>query len=247
MHPAACSWIGAAPALPRGAARPSPALARHDLVWLDPAADLSLLLAACEPDRELAAAWVRAGRPFVVRREDAATALASAGWLALGLPLPSRLDRRRLALRAPRAVLLRTGRMPLLADACEAAFSGWRHCLRQLCAQLSGSGATVRAYGSLGWQHLTGEPYLHPASDIDLLIEPGPGADIERLLAILSDASAGDCPRLDGEITLAPDRRVAWRELFTDTPEVLVRGLDELSLVSRETVHRLLEPGVAAC
>lgn len=224
-----------------GMVMPMAALARHDLVWLDPAAWLTT---AREADRELAAAWARAGRPFVVRREEAAPA---AGSLALGLPLPSRLDRRRIALAAPREGVRRTGRMPLLAHACAAAFSGWRPPLRRLAAQMAECGAGLRVYGSLGWQYMTGEAYLHPASDIDLLIEPGATADTERLLALLSEIRAGDCPRLDGEIVLAPDRMLTWRELFTATPDVLVRGLDGVCLLPREAVRRLLRPGIAAC
>ncbi|MCK0207756.1 malonate decarboxylase holo-[acyl-carrier-protein] synthase [Starkeya koreensis] len=237
FHP----WSGSPAARPGPAATALPRLARHDLVWLDPAASLRT---EREADRALAAAWACAGRPFVVRREEAASAPDT---LPLGLPLPSRLDRRRIALAARRDEVRRSGHMPLLTEACEAAFSGWRRPLRRLAAQLTESGASVRVYGSLGWQYLTGEAYLHPASDIDLLIEPGEEADTERLLALLSEARAGDCPRLDGEIALASDRMVAWRELFTATPEVLVRGLDGVALVPREAVRRLLRPGVAAC
>ncbi|OZA91897.1 MAG: malonate decarboxylase holo-[acyl-carrier-protein] synthase [Azorhizobium sp. 39-67-5] len=245
MHPAFHVRSGAPSSLPGMAAAP-PALARHDLVWLDPAASPGLRT-ACGEDRDLVAAWARAGRPFVVRRAETAPGLCTAGGLSLGLPLPSRLDRRRIALGATREDVRRTGRMPLLADACDAGFAGWRGPLRRLAGQLSESGASVRAYGSLGWQYLTGEAYLHPASDIDLLIEPGEEADTQRLLAVLSEACAGDCPRLDGEIALAPDRMMAWRELFTTTPEVLVRGLDGLALLPREVVRRCLRRGVGEC
>ncbi|MCS0497241.1 malonate decarboxylase holo-[acyl-carrier-protein] synthase [Ancylobacter sp. MQZ15Z-1] len=242
MRPDHGARIGEARAHPF---REAPSFARHDLVWLDPACE-GVLEAGRAQDRALAAAWIRAGRPLVVRRDEQSPAPAGSGWLALGLPLPTRFDRRRIGLRVPEAMIVRRGRMPLLAEAGPSAFSGWRALLRDLARDLASCGATVRVYGSLGWQYLTGEGYLHPASDIDLLIEPGARLDLHRLLAVLGEAAWADRPRLDGEIRLAPDRAVAWRELLSNAPEVLVRELDGLSLVPRAAALRELQPGVPA-
>ena len=90
---------------------------------------------------------------------------------------------------------------------------------------------------------MTGETYLHAASDVDLLIEPHPGSDISAVLRVLSQAGASVEPRLDGEIVLAPGQAVAWRELLNQTPDVMVRRLDGVFLIPRETALAKLLSG----
>lgn len=221
-------------ASPGGAAADLGPFARHDLVWLDPAIPPAAA-AGGEEDFGLIVAWAAAGRPFVVRRDEGRGPLASAAdrpALALGLPLPTHLGRRRLAFAAPRAAVLRRGPMPLLAEAAAEAPESWRAPIDALDAALAACGATTRCYGSLAWQHLTGEAYLRPRSDLDLLIAPG--ADLARALACLGAVADTNAPRFDGEILLAADRAVAWRELASDAREVLVRGLDTLALMPRD-------------
>lgn len=219
----------------------SAALARHDLVWLDPAAATAITVGRAE-DRRLTIDWLENGRPFVVRRDEEWHRHGKRDQIALGLPLPTSLGRRRIGLRAPRAMMTRVESMPILADAIVVAFPEWQEPLRVLADRASQCRAVVRAYGSLGWQYLVGDNYLHSASDVDLLIEPRPGFDVSRLLSILSESDATDCPRLDGEIRLAPDRTVAWRELLKTTNDVLVRGLDGVFMIPRSAALALLMP-----
>lgn len=209
---------------------PEPVLARHDLVWLDPAAWPMFELPV--EMREHVHGWIAAGHPAVVRRQDTpGNGVGEAATVALGIPLPQRLGRRRLALQAPADAVVRCGRFPSLAAAISAAPRRWRERLAEIASLLEGCGADAFVYGSLGWQHLTGEVYLHPASDIDLLIAPGPGFDVDDALDAFRSMAGDVSPRLDGELVVAPDRAVAWRELLASPDEVLLRGRDTLVIV----------------
>ena len=251
MDPAHCAPIGKEPSLRTIDAQASALnLLRQNLVWLDVSkvstevpTEASKIVVGREEDRQLAIDWVYEDRPFVVRRDEERHPVGTHDQIALGLPLPTRLQRRRIALRVPAVMITRVEKMPHLAEAIDVAFVHWRKPLRDLADQLAECGAMVRVYGSLSWQYMTGETYLHAASDVDLLIEPHPGSDISALLGVLSQTVASVEPLLDGEIVLAPGQAVAWRELLNQTPDVMVRRLDGVFLMPRETALAMLLSG----
>lgn len=194
-------------------------LPRHCLVWLDPDAFGSLALS--EPrDSDLVRDWLAAGHPAVVRRSEFDTGHD----VPLGIPLPTRLQRRRIALRAQPRAIRRTGTMPLLSEAADAAPISWRPALHRTAAMLGTCGAVTGVFGSLGWQLLTGEAYLRPGSDIDLLICPGARFDLAATLEALPVLASIAEPRFDGELVLEGDRAVSWRELLMSAEKLLVRS-----------------------
>jgi len=212
-------------------------LPRHRLVWLDPAA-LDALSLSDPNDRDAVRDWLSAGRPAVVRRSEVDTGHD----VPLGIPLPERLGRRRVALRARPDAIRRTGAMPLLSEAADAAPLGWRPIVHRVATALGACGAAVHVFGSLGWQALTGEAYLRPGSDIDILIEPASGFDAGAVLGVLHELARMTEPRLDGELVLDGDRAVSWRELLTEAEKLLVRSSAGVSLEDRENfLGRLLK------
>ena len=114
---------------------------------------------------------------------------------------------------------------------------GLRPAAMRLDQALAAAGASARVYGSFGWQHLTGLGYLHPGSDLDLLVRVRDAAGADVALAALqeaaaafaphaeppggsrlADAAGGEiplAPRLDGELAFDDGRAVAWREWAT--------------------------------
>ncbi|MEH3087570.1 MAG: malonate decarboxylase holo-[acyl-carrier-protein] synthase [Xylophilus ampelinus] len=126
---------------------------------------------------------------------------------------PARWGRRRIALLAAADGIARWGdfggpeSVAVLLPA--AARPDWE----RLGAELRALGVDAGVYGSHGWQALTGEDYLHPGSDLDLLL-PVPDADRADRVAALLDAApqGGALPRLDGELALPGGAAVAWRE-----------------------------------
>jgi phosphoribosyl-dephospho-CoA transferase len=212
-------------------------LPRHRLVWLDPAA-LDALSLSDHADRDAVRDWLAAGHPAVVRRSEVDTGHD----VPLGIPLPTRLGRRRVALRARPNAILRTGAMPLLSETADAAPLGWRPFVHRVATALGACGAAVHVFGSLGWQALTGEAYLRLSSDIDILIQPAPGFDAGTVLGMLHELAGMTEPRLDGELVLDSDRAVSWRELLTDAEKLLVRSSAGVSLEDRESfLGRLLK------
>lgn len=185
------------------------AFTRHRLVWLH--ADAWARLRAM-PGQDAAQAcialWADRGHPLVVVRQDA---VIDAGRLALGLPAPRRWGRLRLRLQVERAEVMRTGHFPLAADVTPLLAPATRVSWSHLLADLADAGIELRAYGSHGWQCLTGEPCLHAGSDLDLLASVGSAVVADQVCARLQQAGI-ESPRLDGELIFPDHAAVAWRE-----------------------------------
>jgi phosphoribosyl-dephospho-CoA transferase len=198
-------------------------LLRHRFVWLDPG------LAAGSGDAEetaLIETWLKAGHPAIVRRSE----IELRDYIALGIALPTRLGRRRIALQVPEQAVVKQAMPPRLADALICAPAEWQHGLQEIANDLAHLGADVHVYGSLGWQYLTGEIYLRPQSDIDLLIVPRENCDADSVLAAFAHYAQVETPRLDGEMIIGSDRAVAWRELLMPSENILVRSRVRLAL-----------------
>ena len=201
--------------------------ARHDLAWLRPSwrdglrepVDLALLPALED--------WFARGLPAVVRRlgpprDDS---------VGLGVALPSRLGGARAALRVAPGAVARLGPPLRLGEVVASAPARWRAALLDLDAEAGRAGLSLGVYGSLLWQHLSGEPRVTARSDVDLLVRPGDRAGLRRALATLGARAAEADPRLDGEAILGGGRAVAWRELLAPRGRVLVKSGDGATLV----------------
>ena len=200
------------------AADPGPA--RHALAWIRP--DRRAAVRAADPAHQAdAARWLALDRPAVARRRDPATA---PGEVALGIVLPAARGRARVALVAPSDAVARVAPPLRLAETLASAPPAWAAPLAALEAEAHRAGIVLRVYGSLAWQHLTGEAYLRPGSDVDLIAPGASEAERARSLALLGRWAAHASPRLDGEIDLGAGRAVAWRELLAPRARVLVKA-----------------------
>jgi len=185
-------------------------LQRHDLVWLDAAsaADAGAFArdARCA---DIVRDWVAQRRPLVVASQPDDLA---AGCVALGISLASPRARQRVCLRVPRRLIVLHWRALPLPSAIESAPPHWRAPMvriEQLCRRL---GIRAGVYGSLAFQILTGQDYLTPDSDLDLLFDCPSGVDLPALLAGLLATEFGAL-RVDGEVRLPGGWAVPWREL----------------------------------
>jgi phosphoribosyl-dephospho-CoA transferase len=203
-------------------------LARHDLVYVRRPAWRALVAMQADADAQpLVVDWADRGWPLVVRRF---TDNASDG-IALGLPLPPSLGKRRLSFTVDACDVVENSLPPLLDDAIAFAPLAWRTTLARIVAMTSTFGVEPRVFGSLAWQTLTGLDYLSATSDLDLLL-PVPDADdvasfTARLAAIEADAPM----RLDGELVRGDGAAANWRELHAGASEVLVKSLRRVALV----------------
>jgi len=217
-------------------------LRRHQLVWLDEfgwyrtlattASSASLSGQATDVAAQTLAClehWAERRWPLVVTRQPVEpTAGVSDLPLALGLAAPARWGRRPIVVSASARDVARQDEFPLLGavvrDLPVAAQAG----ARLLCERLALLRVAARAYGSYGWQQLTGLEYVHPQSDLDLLLEVATGAQADKACAQLRDAQLGPL-RIDGELTFEDGGSVAWREWLRfragETDRVLVKRI----------------------
>jgi phosphoribosyl-dephospho-CoA transferase len=94
-----------------------------------------------------------------------------------------------------------------------------------------------RVFGSLAMQTLTGDRYLGAGSDVDLLLRPLDGAQLDVGLALVA-RHAQSLP-LDGEIEFPFGHAVSWKEwLGAETQQgadrVLAKHLDTVTLLRRD-------------
>ena len=208
--------------------------ARHDLVWLTSRGWQRVRAAA--PQQALVALdrWRDGGWPAIVRRAEAGIA---PGEVAIGFPLPPRPEdggKLKFGCCVEMSDIGRRTRALPLVGALDAVPAQWREGLEVLERQAADAGVGLAVYGSVALAALTGQYYLTPLSDIDVLLQPHTRRQLMIGLDLLS-WHAGILP-LDGEVVFPDGRAVAWKELraaFAGAPgtRVLSKGLDRIALV----------------
>jgi phosphoribosyl-dephospho-CoA transferase len=151
----------------------------------------------------------------------------------LGVSAPARWGRQAICVATTMGGVLRQGAFPVVGELGsqlpQAAQSGWG----ALCDGLAEIAVTARVYGSHGWQHLTGLNYVHPHSDIDLVLDVATLAQADQACALMSAAHVGSL-RIDGELAFTGGGSVAWREwpMFRSgqADRILVKRLSRTSL-----------------
>jgi phosphoribosyl-dephospho-CoA transferase len=128
-------------------------------------------------------------------------------------------------------------RSPLALDEAVVPAS-WQEAFASLREALRGAGIDCRVFGSVAMQTLTGERYLGPESDIDLLLRPTSSAQLDAGLELLR-GHAQSLP-LDGEIEFPSGDAVSWKEwLGADGgggARVLAKRLDTVALLRRDAL-----------
>jgi phosphoribosyl-dephospho-CoA transferase len=207
---------------------------RHDLVWLTPAGWDAALHGLAGAQRELALDWSMRGLPAVVRRSEPDT---PPSLLCLGIPAPPDAhtgQKVRLGFAAERRHIAEVRSALALADA--EAPAAWQPGLASLRLALHAAGVDCRVFGSLAMQTLTGDRYLGAGSDVDLLLRPRDGAQLDAALALV--ASHAQALPLDGEIEFPLGHAVSWKEWLgvRNADRVLAKHLDTVALMRRDAL-----------
>lgn len=210
---------------------------RHDLAWLSGAGWDAALARALPGQHAAIERWRREDWPAIVRRADAGLA---PGQVSLGIALPPAPSgaKGRIAINALATDIARSSAALTLAEAALAAPADWRLPLAELVAKSSG----MHAYGSLAMQAVTGQRYLTPSSDIDLLFMPADGPAMLAGLTLLEEYAA--VLPLDGEIVFPSGDAVAWKEWIGAArveARVLVKHLGAVRLASAAQLLATLE------
>jgi len=185
------------------------ALRRHQLVRLNDTGWAALRERTWDDTaRACLAHWEAHGLPLVVTQQRAGL---PEDHIALGLPAPTQWQRRRLALQVPERGVLYFDEFPAAAAIAGLLPPPIRSAWLNLAKALEDLATAPRVYGSFGWQRLTGLPYLHAGSDLDLKLMVSDAETADRVVAVMS-APAFTRPRLDGELVFPDGSAVAWRE-----------------------------------
>jgi phosphoribosyl-dephospho-CoA transferase len=210
---------------------------RHDLVWLTPQGWDTALHALSGAALDLAQGWRTRNLPAVVRRLEPDT---PPGLLCLGIPAPPDPhsgQKVRLGFAVERSQLARLAPALSLIDADLPV--AWQPGLTSLRIALRAAGVDCRVFGSLAMQTLTGERYLGASSDVDLLLRPLDGAQLDAGLALVA-RHAQSLP-LDGEIEFPFGHAVSWKEWLGveeqarhGSDRVLAKHLDTVALLRRD-------------
>jgi len=215
---------------------------RHALVWLSESGWQDVAAALATEHRHVAQRWQQQDWPTVVRRRDAD---CDDDIVCLGIALPPDADGVKLRLPVTvRSSQVRALRAPLaVADVVEHAAPPWRERLLRLHHEFAAQACTVGVYGSLALQALTGQIYLRPSSDIDLLFAPTDTQQLRQGVALLQ-AYAAVLP-LDGEVSFPDGSAVAWKEWAQAGNEpdqrVLLKRRSDVALARVGDVLALLE------
>jgi len=218
--------------------------ARHDLVWLTSRGWQRVRAGAPQAALVALDRWRDGGWPAVVRRAEAGML---PGEVAIGFPLPPRPEdggKLKVGCAVEMSDIGRRTRALPLVGALDAVPAQWREGLEALERQAADAGVSLSVYGSVALAALTGQYYLTPLSDIDVLLQPQTRRQLMIGLDLLS-WHAGILP-LDGEVVFPDGRAVAWKELraaFAGAPgtRVLTKGLDRIALVLPEALMATLE------
>lgn len=239
---------------------------RHQLAWLDDEGWRHAAAAAGQDEALLEALghWRTAALPWVVTRQ-------SRGWagrpdasdqdvasLAIGLPLPGRWARRRVAAVVPESGVAAVGHFPSARSVAPLVAAPRRAAWSWLCDALDALEVGARVHGSHGWQALTGLDHVTRHSDLDLHLEvdaPGLADEVAAVLAtatgLATDEETGR-PWLDGELVFPDGAAVAWREWRIarepgprQAREVLVKRLQGVALEPVDTLGQVEAGGAA--
>ncbi|MBA3595964.1 MAG: malonate decarboxylase holo-[acyl-carrier-protein] synthase [Methylibium sp.] len=224
----------------------SPARAlRHRRVWLTPALSRGDVAGCEEPaaiDRVID--WARKGRPVIGR---GALPHDTPDLLPLGLAWIEAGRRLRLSFCVPMHAVERIEEPLPLAEVAPTLPPAMRSSAMRLVQFAVDIGMPLRVYGSVFWQHTSGEAYLHDHSDLDLLAQPETADDAKRWLDALELTEATSAVRIDGEVELPTGEAVAWRELAAASEKILVKSDAGPSLRPRASVWSAWAPVAQPC
>lgn len=198
---------------------------RQSLVTIDPAIWPQIIAGQ---DQEVLQDWAARGWPAIVRRPNC---VDSGDAVPVGVPLPPSQGKARVALSVPRSAILSSSPPPLLSDAARAAPIDWQPTIAALLIALP----TLRCFGSLAWQHLTGLAYISDTSDLDLFAECRNAAEADAVATALQAIAPTSRPGLDGELASPHGAAVQWREWGSGAAMVVVKSNDA-QLECRENV-----------
>jgi len=176
--------------------------------------------------------WIDAGGCLVVASAQPDDPPSS---LRLGYATP---DKQRIGLWVDETAVAALLPEVTLDQARVVAPASWSATIDAVLAVADRFNLAVTVFGSLAWQMQAGETYLHPQSDLDLVLRSTPASrqDLKWIDALADVLASHDQPRIDGEVLLPDGCAVPIRELMSGADELLEKRHDGVRLVTRASV-----------
>ncbi|MBB4008522.1 malonate decarboxylase holo-[acyl-carrier-protein] synthase [Allorhizobium taibaishanense] len=209
---------------------------RHRFVTLKPCwRDNLRPIPACSAEEhtwERLCEWIDTGGCLVVASAQPDDPPSS---LRLGYATP---DKQRIGLWVDETAVAALFPEVTLDQAGIVAPASWSATIDAVLAVADRFDIAASVFGSLAWQMQTGETYLHPQSDLDLVLRPAKAvnSDLKWIDALAAVLASHDQPRIDGEVLLPDGCAVPMRELMFGADELLEKRHGGVRLVPRATV-----------
>ncbi len=217
-------------------------LPRHSLVWLHADGWRAVLAQTPVQIHAEVIQWRDADWPLTVRRQDAD---CSGDQLCLGIALPPMgKDKVRLPYRVSECAVDKTRTALPLSEIVPALPITWRGPVMQMLADAEQAGVVVQVFGSAALQSITGLPYLHAASDLDVLLQPSTRQQLDECVRLFLHFD--QLLPLDGEIVFGTSTAVAAREWChaeykDDGFRVLVKQAASVALMRKDALLSLFD------
>lgn len=210
---------------------------RHTMLFLSKAGEECLWLhkESIYPDPAAwTAVWDRfCGIPVITRRRAAPGEL-----IPVGMSLPIRQDGRRwrMASQVSLEGVVKTVSAVQAAERCAEGALPFSPLIAEVIQQAPRSGFAVGLFGSAALEAVTGLPYCHANSDLDVLLLPQEDADLTALSGLLRRLEEKWGLRIDAEVALGGERYGKLAELLSGSGTILVKGGSAPVLCSTRTV-----------
>ncbi len=220
-------------------------LKRHDLVWFPDASRKAMYsrIAARDdvwPEEEVRRLVVEGYGgvqvPGIVRRQDAGDE-----GLGIGLASPFHHDGMRIRVAAS----IRVSEIERVLDPISVAgrLEEVEHrdlpvfrALGEVLKAARSSGVTCGVFGSAALELVTGLPYCHDDSDVDVTVRYEDLEATSRFHGLLCGLEGASGVRVDAELELCDGSAVKLKEFFSSSDSVLVKGFNDVRLRARDEV-----------
>lgn len=198
---------------------------RHTLLFLSKAGEERLWLQKerIYPD---SAAWSAVrdrlrGIPVITRRRA-----APGEPIPVGMSLPIRQDggRWRMASQVTLEGVVKAVSAAQAAERCAEGALPFSPVIAELLQRAPLYGFAVGLFGSAALETVTGLPYCHAGSDLDVLLLPRENADLPAIGALLRRLEEKWSLRIDAEVALGGERYGKLAEILSGTGTILVKG-----------------------
>ena len=198
---------------------------RHRRIWIKPNSINSL---QCQDPMPLNAEqymreWVMGGKPFVGRSRLPCDPLINEA-VPVGLMVYLQDgSKQRLNLLAQPDFVYKVDEPLLLSEILCILSEPLRLVAVKLITFFEDDAVALRVYGSAFWSYEDRNNRMNTQSDIDLLIQVKKSTDVNRIAKKCVAFSKGSGVSLDGEIEFPNGESVSWRELASESRELLIK------------------------